>query len=665
MTHALIKSCRKKSKLKKMYKKFPNAINRIKYKNYKKTLRSCIITAEKNYHQQQLKEMTHDMRKTWKVINNIINKNNCQMSNIILKLDNVIVDDPKIIVEKFNSFFVDIGPKLASNIQGSKKLFTDFLPPSSQNSMALHLTDKYEVLNIINGLKNKTSFGLDEIPINIIKFAKDFIAQPLSDLINCSFNTGIFPNNLKQAKVIPVFKSGDCSQLTNYRPISLLNSFSKIYEKVIAERLLKFLDKDNFFYPEQFGFRKNHSTQAALINFHEFISNSVEKNEIPIAIFLDMSKAFDTLDHNILFKKLEHVGIRGNMLELIKSYLTQRTQCVHYKFTLSSQQFIKCGVPQGSILGPLLFLIYINDIHRSSFLLKFILFADDTTLLFSSKSLQHINQIISNELQTVSEWIRANKLSLNVSKTNFMIFKKFSIAKNSLQISIDKNVITQTASTKFLGLEINSELNWTNHISLITKKIARAIGVIRRVRYKLTKAASMLLYDTLIVSHINYCNILWASNYKTTLSKIYSLQKRALKLCQGIKSYIPYFKQGPNNHNTLQKGQSIFHSNSKLSVYEINKCQIASFTYKTLNNLSPLCFKAFFTQISNVHSHNTRAESRNDLFTKPAKTNSRKFAISVRAPVIWNDIPITIRNSSSVSQFSINLKKFYVNSFVN
>jgi len=174
----------------------------------------------------------------------------------------------------------------------------------------------------------------------------------------------------------------------------------------------------------------------------------------------------------------------------------------------------------------------------------------------------------------------------------------------------------------------------------------------------------MLLYDTLI-SYIYYCNILWASNYKTTLSKIYSLQKRALKLCNGIKSYTPYFNQGPNNHNTLRKGKSVFHSNNKLSVYDINKYQIGSFTYKTLNNLSPSCFKAFFTQISNIHSHNTRAESRNDLFTKPAKTNSRKFAISVRAPVIWNDIPITIRNSSSLSQFSINLKKFYVDSFRN
>ena len=200
--------------------------------------------------------------------------------------------------------------------------------------------------------------------------------------------------------------------------------------------------------------------------------------------------------------------------------------------------------------------------HRSPFLLKFILFADDTTLLFSSKSLQHINQIINIELQTVSEWIRANKLSLNISKTNFMIFKKYSITKNSLQILIDNNVITQAASTKFLGLEINSELNWANHTSLITNKIARAIGVIRRIRYKLTKAASMLLYDTLIVSHINYCNILWASNYKTTLSKIYSLQKRALKLCNGIKSYTPYFNQGPNNHNTLHKGKSVFHSNN-------------------------------------------------------------------------------------------------------
>ena len=172
------------------------------------------------------------------------------------------------------------------------------------------------------------------------------------------------------------------------------------------------------------------------------------------------------------------------------------------KNTISNPQLIKCGVPQGSILGPLLFLIYINDTQRSSLLLKFILFADDSTLLFSGKSLPYIYSVFNKELYKVSEWIRANKLSLNISKTNTMVFQKNLAVNNSIQIMIDNNIIQQVTSNKFLGVTINSDLTWKNHINLVTTKIARAIGVIRRIRYRLSKKTAMMLYETLIVSHM-------------------------------------------------------------------------------------------------------------------------------------------------------------------
>jgi len=416
--------------------------------------------------------------------------------------------------------------QLVKNIKPSNKSFKDFLPISTSNSIVMLPTTKSEVFKVIKELKNNSSPGLDNVPTNIIKFASEFISEPLAELINCSMKSGIFPDKLKVAKVIPIFKTGDRSLINNYRPISILNAFSKIFEKVILSRLLGFLNKQNFFYSQQFGFRQNHSTSAALISFTEYISNAIDKNEIPISIFIDFSKAFDTLDHKILLEKLLHYGIQGVSYELFKNYLANRAQCVYYKNTYSDFLPITCRVSQGSVLGPILFLIYMNDINRSSSILTFILFADDTTILFSSNSLDNLNLIINKELISVNEWIKANKLSLNISKTNFIIFKKkLQSPQNFVIVTMENTIIKQVTSTKFLGVNINTENGWKDHINEVTKKISRALGIIRRIRYKLTTKTAMLLYDALILSHITYCNIVWAATYKTRLKWLYVMQK--------------------------------------------------------------------------------------------------------------------------------------------
>ena len=265
----------------------------------------------------------------------------------------------------------------------------------------------------------------------------------------------------------------------------------------------------------------------------------------------------------------------------------------------------------------------------------------------------------------MSEWIRANKLSLNISKTNTMVFQKNLAVNNLIQIMIDNNKIQQVTSNKFLGVTINSDLTWKNHINLVTTKIARAIGVIRRIRYRLSKKTAMMLYETLIVSHISYGNIIWASSYKTYLQKIFLLQKRALKLCSGIACKSNQQFAGARNINAryITRNTSTFHINNKLSVYDINKYQIASLVYTALNNLSPPYLQNLFNPVANIHSYNTRAETRNNLFTRPAKTTQRKFATSVRATTVWNSIPDSIRNSDTLHLFSKNLKLFYLNKY--
>ena len=316
---------------------------------------------------------------------------------------------------------------------------------------------------------------------------------------------------------------------------------------------------------------------------------------------------------------------------------------------------IACGIPQGSILGPLLSLIYVNDIHTCLSSLKFILFADDTTILFSNKSLDNLLLIANKELEKVNEWCRVNRLSLNFNKTNFMIFKKNYSPSNCSQIVIDNNTIKHVTSTKFLGIEINSLIGWKEHISVINQKISRAIGVIRRVRFKLTVKTSMLLYDSLILSQITYCNILWASTYKTSLSKIYILQKRALKLCMGKRH-----QYNITNQVNTPENKSIFKQANRLSIYDINKFQIAKFIYQVLNKLSPSSFYPMFSLVSSIHSYNTRAEETQKLVLKHAKTNIRKFAISIHGPQVWNELPEHIKTLSTIDLFHIKLKKYLI-----
>ena len=471
------------------------------------------------------------MRSTWKLLNSVINKTRSSNDAKNFLINNSLTNDPALIVKSFNDYFVHIGPDLAKTIPTSFKKFDDFLPPSISSSMVLLPTDECEISNIIKSLKNSASPGLDEIPPSVVKFACSFIVTPLVNLINCSMSKSIFPSKLKQAKVVPIFKSGNATMVCNYRPISILNIFSKIYEKVLYKRLLSFLTTNNFFFDHQFGFREGHSTSMALITLVHYITAVSDANETTISVFVDLSKAFDTLNHDILLHKLEHFGIRGSVLQLFENYLHGRNQCASDNGVFSDCLPITCGVPQGSILGPLLFLLCINDIHKSSTLLKFILFADDTTVLFKSKSLSELFRTMNHELKTVSEWFKANKLSLNISKTNFIVFKKSIAATSSFSVNFDNIQVKQVSSVKFLGVEIDSNLAWKDQISKVEKKISSAIGVVSKVRFKITNKTALLLYDALIASQLNYCNIVWAATYKSSLDRLYVLQKRALRIC--------------------------------------------------------------------------------------------------------------------------------------
>ena len=272
---------------------------------------------------------------------------------------------------------------------------------------------KGEVLKIISSLKRSKSSGLDKIPPGTVKDAKHVIAQPLLHILNLSLSTSTVPASWKVARCVPVFKGGDAKELDNYRPISVLPIFSKILERVVHHQLYEYLESNKLLSPYQFGFRKNHSTSSAVVHLTDTVRKSMDMGKLTGALFIDLRKAFDTVDHECLTSKLPNYGIDNTELKWFQDYLSNRSQIVSFKGERSSEENILFGVPQGSILGPLLFLIHVNDLHQQIEKSNVIMYADDTVLLFSDKSETEIEKALNHDAKLLHDWMCRNGLILN------------------------------------------------------------------------------------------------------------------------------------------------------------------------------------------------------------------------------------------------------------
>ena len=434
MSKGLMISQKRKEKLFAKKVRNPSELNKDKFKTYNTVYNRLRRAAKKSYYDNQFNIYTRNCKKTWTVIREIIGtkKEKSQLPDFFRENGNIITDYLEI-ANGFNDFFSQVGPKLASEIELSDVSYDSFLLDENPVSFNFSRISETDILKICNQLKPKLSSGVDFISNKLLKHIAPIIITPLHYLINLSLESGYIPRELKIAKIVPVFKDGDCHSFTNYRPISLISSFAKLLEKIVAKQLVGFLTSHNIFYKHQYGFRAKHNTSHPVLHFTDNIYNALNQNPpaITLSIFIDLKKAFDTVDHEILLKKMEHYGVKGTSNVWFYNYLSEREQFVCLDGAKSEKQKIICGVPQGSVLGPLLFLIFINDLPNATEFLT-LLFADDTTFQYSGVDLDTLFEKCNIELEKASKWFKANKLTLNVKKTKFMLFKG-----KSEQINLD------------------------------------------------------------------------------------------------------------------------------------------------------------------------------------------------------------------------------------
>ena len=646
LTEALRNSIKVKNKLYHISKRIPCVRTEKSYKAYKNVLHSALKRAEKNYYRDILLANKNNMRKSWSIMKSVIGKHKQSSIQKIFKLnDNTTTDNKKIISDKFNDFFINVGPNLAKAIPKSSKSPLYCMKETALESIFLEPVTEEELNKLIRNLKDSAN-GWDDLGSKFIKLSLDLIVTPLSYICNQSLQEGIFPRQLKIANVIPLYKSDDPSCFNHYRPVSLLCILSKVFEKVMYSRLLSFLEKMKIIYANQFGFRKYHSTYMALMVLVNKITQSLEKGEFVVGVFLDFSKAFDTVNHIILLKKLEHYGIRGTALKWFESYLSDRSQFVTYNGEKSTEKSVICGVPQGSILGPLLFLIYINDLSNVCKSMMPLLFADDTNLFKSGKDSNQLQSEIENELSLISEWLKINKLSLNIKKTQFMIFTTKNSSTQNIELKIDGHAIDQTFTTKFLGVLIDSQLSWKAHINYISGKIAKGIGIILKARKLFDSETLTTLYYSFIYPYLQYCNHVWGNTHVTYLQKLHILQKRIVRIIAGVK---------PREHTA-----PIFKELKILSIFDINIYVISKFMYEVYHHEALNVFILMFKANADVHDHNTRQA--NHYHLPLPKKMIGKSNISYRGALIWNKImSCKIRTNFSKAIFCGDMKKVLIN----
>ena len=637
ITKSILKSINHKHFLEKQTKLFLYEARKLTL--YKNLLTRIIRQSKKMHYDTMFRNAKDNMKKTWKIINDTVGTGSIKNNHIQLKQDDQLINEDKV-ADTFNNYFCNIAENLLKNIPiNLSKTATSYISKSIDSSIYLMPSTPLEVHKTILKLKSNGS-GYYSPSRKTFKLSADIISYPISDIFNCILSTGIYPDILKTACVTPIFKSGDSYNVKNYRPISGLPVLNLIIEKLLHSRFVSFIDKNNIIVDEQFGFRRGRCTSDAVTKLLSNIYKSFNNNEYFGAIFLDLSKAFDTVSHTLLLKKLEYYGFRGKSYSLIKSYLQNRKQYVSVSKCNSGLKTMKHGVPQGSVLGPLLFLLYINDFTNCLHYTSSIMYADDTTIYKSGKCISKLCNILENDLNNIVEWFNLNFLTLNIEKTIFTVFSYRHIPSD-VKVLLGNKYILNTSTVNFLGVSLDFKLTFGAHIKKIYNKVSKIHGIFYKINKFLPEHILISLYYALIYSNLIYCIEAWGSASAVYINKLFVVQKKVVKLISG--------------YNILDSSKFLFKTKKILKINDIYKIHCLTYMFKIFNSNKNTNFLNEIMNLQTKPLYNTRGNS----CLRLPKINILRYKQSLiyQGIMMWNTVPSHIKETKSIFVF----KKFCKN----
>ena len=498
-----------------------DAIDWNNFKRSRNNVNNAIKIAKKSYYSKSFTACDGNSRKTWEIINEVTGRKSEKAIINELEFEGKKLTDPTEIAEGFNKFFAEIGPKLSENIEDIDICFDEFVNQSISGNFSFQQISPSLVSSHLRKLCIRKATGLDTVSARLLRECFDLISDSLALIFNRSIETSIFPDEWKSARITPLYKKcGNRSDPSNYRPISIIPVVAKVFERIVYDQVYRYLTEYKLLCCYQSGFRTLHSTVTALIEATDSWSLNVDRGLVNAVVFLDLKKAFDTVNHAILLSKLQAYGIRDFANQWFCSYLRNRKQTCLVDCNKSSDTYLPCGVPQGTILGPLLFLLYINDLPNCLMHSQPRMYADDTSITYASNDVEEIERCVNIDLDRIRIWLAANKLTLNTTKTEFLVIgsrQRLSTLERNPQIEINKFPIKQVSTSKSLGVHIDENLSWESHINEISKKIASGISAIKRIRYFLPFEILLNVYSSLVQPHFDYCNVVWGTVLRTYL----------------------------------------------------------------------------------------------------------------------------------------------------
>ena len=602
-------------------------------KQAKNRTKNYITRAKSNYISESLEINKQNPKTFWRTINDLLPNKKQTDSHILLKdqIDNEIISDDDV-PNYINTYFTSIGPKLAENY---KKPF-EIIGPIGQEQFQFELLTNQQVMDEIKQINIAKPSAIYLISTKVLKDIFLYTHDKLTILFNTCITTSSFPDAWKIAMVTPLKKEGFKNNVSALRPISILPLPGKIFEKLLHTQLYYYFNNTNLLATHQGGFRPNHSTNSTIANFTDYIYTNINKNQITQSIFIDFSKAFDTVNYEILYKKLKYYLLTKNAIKIIENYLTNRKQSVQINGKTSSMLNINCGVPQGSVLGPLLFLIYINDLEMFLSNVHVSQYADDTVISYTDKNQQKINEILMENLTALAEWCEMNKLTVNVGKTKSMYFGSRNITKKidyGKKMMLNGRELQQVDHYKYLGVILDKNMTFKLHIESILKILKYKIYVLAKLRPYLTVYASLSIYKTTILPYIDYGDIFYQAASKKMLHNLQDRQDKALKIC--------YKLRGTQDDANMHLSANLAFLDKRRNSHILN------FMYKRKENeiyldKRDLQTRAFQAPKFIVPKYNIK------LFT---------FSIIYKGSILWNQLPNDVKNIDTFLAFKNKTKQ--------